>query len=153
MRRKNGPPPSALTRGPQETAFPRVGVGVLLFLDGKVLLGQRRGAHGAGDWAPPGGHLEFGETPEDCARREALEETGLILSAVVPGPFINSFFEQEAKHYVTLFVTASAAGEPQVLEPDKCAGWSWFDWSDLPDPLFKPLASLRTSRWTPPLKR
>lgn len=40
---------------------PRIGVGVLIFRDGKLLLGKRRGSHGAGDWSAPGGHLEFGK--------------------------------------------------------------------------------------------
>ncbi len=56
---------------------PLVGVGVLIVRDGLVLLGKRRHVHGEGDWSPPGGHLEFGETPEECAVREAHEETGL----------------------------------------------------------------------------
>ena len=56
---------------------PQVGVGVLILRDGKVLLGRRKGSHGAGCWSAPGGHLEFGETLEDCAAREVLEETGL----------------------------------------------------------------------------
>lgn len=59
---------------------PQVGVGVLILRDGKVLLGRRKGSHGAGCWSAPGGHLEFGEAVEDCALREALEETGLALS-------------------------------------------------------------------------
>jgi len=41
---------------------PRVGLGVLIIKDGKVLLGRRKGAHGEGTWAPPGGHLECGES-------------------------------------------------------------------------------------------
>ncbi len=52
---------------------PQVGVGVLILRDGKVLLGRRKGSHGAGCWSAPGGHLEFGEAVEDCALREALE--------------------------------------------------------------------------------
>ncbi len=37
---------------------PQVGVGVLILRDGKVLLGRRKGSHGAGCWSAPGGHLD-----------------------------------------------------------------------------------------------
>ena len=40
--------------GQIEKVKPRVGVGVFVFNGGKVLLGKRKGAHGAGDWAPTG---------------------------------------------------------------------------------------------------
>ena len=61
----------------EPSSQPRVGVGVFVLRDGLVLLGLRRGAHGAGTWALPGGHLEFGEAVEHCAAREVHEETGL----------------------------------------------------------------------------
>jgi len=126
-----------------------VGVGVIIVRDGKVLLGERAGSHGAGTWALPGGHLEFGETVADCARREVREETGLAIHDIAPAPYTSDVFMAEGRHYVTLFVTAQARGEPAVLEPAKCLGWGWFRWADLPDPLFPPLQTLRDSGFVP----
>lgn len=59
-----------------------VGVAVIICRQGKVLVGRRKGSHGGGAWAVPGGSLEFGETVEECARREVLEETGLRLGDI-----------------------------------------------------------------------
>lgn len=122
---------------------PRIGVGVLIFREGTLLLGRRMGSHGEGFWSAPGGHLEFGETPLACARREVLEETGLVLDIVHEGPWVNDIFTREQKHYVTLFCIAEAPdSEPQNLEPEKCEGWQWFDCENLPSPLFLPLDDL-----------
>lgn len=51
----------------------------ILFIsdDGHVLLTRRTGRDHAGEWAFPGGAIEGGESAEDCARRETLEETAL----------------------------------------------------------------------------
>jgi 8-oxo-dGTP diphosphatase len=128
---------------------PRVGVGVIIVRQGLVLLGQRRGSHGAGSWALPGGHLEFGEAVDECAVREVREETGLEVRDVSRGPYSSDIFE--GKHYVTLFVVAHiATGEPRLLEPEKCSQWQWFRWSELPNPLFQPLASLHKTGYVPP---
>jgi 8-oxo-dGTP diphosphatase len=130
--------------------LPRVGVAVFVLRGDQFLLGRRRGSHGAGEWALPGGHLEFGETIEDCARREVKEETGLTLGAIRFGPFSNDLFLAEGKHYVTLFVLAEAPeGTPELREPRKCAGWEWHRWSALPEPLFLPLRSLRHRGYRP----
>ncbi len=134
-----------------ESNIPQVGIGVLVIRNGRVLLGRRAGSHGAGTWALPGGHLEFGETPEQCAGRELTEETGLTLIGATRGPFTNSIFTDEAKHYVTLFILGTCdAGEPEIKEPKKCLEWRWFRWSELPEPLFKPLESLVQSGFIPP---
>ena len=133
-----------------EQRTPRVGVGVIVLRDGLVLLGKRNGSHGADTWALPGGHLEFGETVEQCAAREVLEETGLFIQSATLGPYTNDVFVSEGKHYITLFVLAqSVSGEPQLREPAKCSAWQWFRWLELPKPLFQPLASLHRTGFVP----
>ena len=122
---------------------PKIGIGVLIIKDAKVLLGKRKNAHGDGTWAPPGGHLEFGESFQECAQREVLEETGLKLSNLRTYGVTNDIFTQEQKHYVTIFMMAdSFEGEPQILEPHKCECWNWFDLDALPENLFLPLKNL-----------
>ncbi|MGB0123842.1 MAG: NUDIX hydrolase [Silvibacterium sp.] len=61
---------------------PIVGVGAVIFDEGRVLLVQRGHAPMQGEWSLPGGALEVGETLEEGVRREVLEETGLIVEPV-----------------------------------------------------------------------
>ncbi|KAJ5126090.1 hypothetical protein N7448_005400, partial [Penicillium atrosanguineum] len=113
---------------------PKVGVGVFaLNSEGKFILGERKGSHGAGTWALPGGHLEFGESFETCAARELLEETGLQIQNLQFLTAVNSVFEKENKHYITIFMagTVHDAAQPQNLEPEKCTGWEWVSWDEL----------------------
>lgn len=128
-----------------------VGVGVLVLRDGLVLLGRRRGAHGAGTWSAPGGRLEYGEQIEDCAARELREETGLTARSFELGPYANDIFEKARKQYLTVFVVARGIqGHPANLEPDKCEGWAWFRWGEWPSPLFQPVQSFLRIGWRPP---
>ncbi|OED44255.1 DNA mismatch repair protein MutT [Endozoicomonas sp. (ex Bugula neritina AB1)] len=129
---------------------PLIGVGVTIIWEGKVLLGKRKNAHGEGEWAFPGGHLEYGEDIEACARREVMEETGLTLKKCIAGPYTNNVFQSHQRHYVTLIIIAEAmAGTPENREPDKCESWEWFDWNNLPTPLFLPLESLIREQFDP----
>ena len=134
-----------------EEKRPYIGVAVIVVRDGRVLLGKRKNAHGAGTWQFPGGHLEYGESIEACARRELFEETGLSAINLRTGPVTNDVFEDEKKHYVTLFVIADhEKGEARVKEPDKCCGWDWFRWSELPKPYFLPVANLLAQNFSIP---
>jgi len=129
---------------------PRVGVGVVIRRGGKVLLGLRNARHGAGTWQFPGGHLEYGESPAECAVREAFEETGLRVTNVRPGPWTSNVFEAEGRHYVTVMMLADCdEGEPELREPDRCAEWRWCEWGEMPGPLFLPVESLRGQGWEP----
>jgi 8-oxo-dGTP diphosphatase len=116
-----------------------VGVGVFVWKDGKFLMGERRGSHGTGTWSVPGGHLEFGESWAETARREVKEETALEIANVRLLTVTNDIFENDNKHYVTIWIEADwAAGEPIITEPDKYIGQKWCDFSSLPAPLFEP---------------
>ena len=58
---------------------PLIGISVLVMKEGKLLLGKRKGSHGEGEYASPGGHLEHLESFATCALRETMEETGLVI--------------------------------------------------------------------------
>lgn len=116
----------------------RVGTAAFIYRDGLLLLGQRLGSHGEGTYSLPGGHVDFGEEPEDAIKREIEEETGmkvLSVSKASPG-YVNTHFPEEGKQYITLFFRAECEGEPRVMEPTKCGGWGWYDLDHLPSPLF-----------------
>ncbi len=129
---------------------PAVGVAAIVIKEGKVLLGKRKGAHGSGTWAFPGGHLEFNESIEDCAKREVMEETGLRVKNARFAAITNDLFHNENKHYVTLFVVCDHdSGTIQIKEPDKCEAWDWFFWNQFPSPLFLSLKNLLEKRFIP----
>ncbi|KAH8650914.1 NUDIX hydrolase domain-like protein [Tricladium varicosporioides] len=120
----------------------RVGVGVFILasseptLNPRFLIGKRLNSHGSGTYALPGGHLEFSETPEDCAARELMEETGLKVNPnnIQFLTVTNDYMPEDNKHYVTMFMACvrdNESDEPEVLEPDKCEGWEWVAWEDL----------------------
>jgi len=115
---------------------PRVGVGVMVMKGGKVLLGERKGSHGEGEFAFPGGHLEYLESFEDCARREIKEETGIEIQNI-KFLFLANVTKYAPKHYAHIGLTADyKSGEPEVLEPRKCESWDWYDFNKLPSPIF-----------------
>ena|SRR3990167_4823192 len=123
---------------------PRVGIGVLIFKEQKILLGKRIMSHGSGTWSPPGGHLEFRESFEECAIREVNEETGLTIITPEFLAVTNDVFAEENKHYVTIFMVAHYPEEQQIknTEPEKTESWEWFEINALPDNLFLPLKNL-----------
>ncbi|MEB3368861.1 nucleotide triphosphate diphosphatase NUDT15 [Saccharopolyspora mangrovi] len=133
-----------------EIRGPFVGTSAIVVRDAAVLLGKRKGAHGAGSWSFPGGKVDPGEAPEDAAARELAEETGLVATDITTIAWTSDVFDDEGLHYITLHHLIAAEGAPQVLEPDKVESWSWHRWNDLPAPLFTPARSLVETGWRPP---
>ena len=118
----------------------QVGVGVFVNRNGKILVGKRKGSHGTGTWALPGGHLEPGESFETCCKREVLEETGLVVENISPMVFTNDVFHDEGLHYITLFFMGEyESGEAIVAEPLHCEEWRWVSLDQIPQPIFLPL--------------
>ena len=126
-----------------------VGVGVMMFKENKILLGKRHldpekadsELHGEGAWTMPGGKLEYGESFEEAAKREVLEETGICLdkTAVICG----NNDKNEYAHFVTIGLFSDEFdGEAKVMEPDEITEWQWFGLDELPAPLFPPSAKI-----------
>ena len=122
---------------------PSIGVGVLVWRGRQLLLGQRVLEQGRTCWQFPGGHLESEESVIECAVREVLEETGISITAARHLDYTGRAFNAGSRSYLTLFVSCEyASGEATVLEPDKCRHWQWFDYPELPSPLFAPIEIL-----------
>jgi len=131
-----------------------VGIGVFVFKDGKFLMNQRYGSHGAGAWGIPGGHLEFGESFEDTARREIKEETGLEVTNIRFGAITNDYFADEGKHHVSVWMISDwQSGTEYIVEPDKALRQAWFTFDELPTPLFQPWVQLLDSEFIEPIKQ
>ena len=116
---------------------PKTGVGIMIFKVGKILLAKRKSSHGAGEYAFPGGHLEYMESFADCARREIAEECGIKVKNI-RFQLAANVTKYAPKHYVHIGLAADwESGEPQVLEPEKQEAWGWYGLDDLPEPIFE----------------
>ena len=129
---------------------PKVGVGVVIRRGRDVLLIRRSGVHGDGTWSTPGGHLDWGESPEECARREAEEETGVQVGNIRFRAVTNDVFEPEGRHYLTVWMEGDHfGGEPRANAKYEMSEVGWFDWDALPPKLFLPLSNLLGGRCFP----
>ena len=118
---------------------PNIGVGILILRGKRVLMGCRKGPRSAGYFGLPGGYLELHESFRACAQREIFEETGLTDLSLNPF-FLISVKTQEFHCIDMIFLAFLAHGEPIVREPHRVVEWLWYDFNDLPSPLYPPSA-------------
>ena len=112
-------------------------MGIMILKDGKILLGKRKNSHGSGEYAFPGGHLEYMESFEGCAKRETKEECGIEIENI-RFQYLANLTKYASKHYVQIGLAADwKSGEPSVLEPEKCESWDWYDIDNLPESTFE----------------
>lgn len=124
--------------------FIKVGIGVMILDDNKVLLGHRSkdkkdtgGIFEIDCWTLPGGKQEYFETFFECAKREVKEETNLEIGELKLFGAADNI--QPDRHYITLHIIAKKhRGELKVMEPTKEDRWEWFDLDKLPQNLYSP---------------
>lgn len=97
---------------------------------GVVLIRRNRAPFG---WALPGGFIEYGESAEDAARREAWEETGLEVGGLVQFG-VYSDPDRDPRHH-TLTVVFSARAEGPLRAGDDAGQARVFAWDELPSDL------------------
>lgn len=122
----------------------KVGLGIMLLKDNKVLLGHRvtngmdtGGIYEPDSWCLPGGKQEYDETIFEGAKREVKEETNLDIDDLVVFNAMDDM--QPNKHFVTIQIIAREySGELMVMEPNKQDEWRWFDLDNLPNNVYSP---------------
>ena len=89
----------------------------IIFYEGKLLVVKH--FHGAGFWALPGGHLEWGETIHECMKREIIEELG-VTPQIGRLLYVNNFIEKGKEQSIEFFFEITNAGD--YLDIDKLGG-------------------------------
>lgn len=82
----------------------------------------------ASGWGIPGGFIERGEQPEQTARREILEETGLEIKD------LKFFRARTSDRHIEIVCHARASGTPQIKSVE-INGFGWFRVGELPEKL------------------
>ena len=123
-------PPTAIdpNRRPTPAPRPALGVSVCVWRNDAVLLVRRGKAPSKGLWAPVGGHVEFGETLAEAARREVLEEAAITCDIVAFSQLremIGQPGDSAPGHHVVLAVFAALwrAGEAKAGDDAEAVAW------------------------------
>lgn len=133
---------------PDWPRIPYVGVGCIVERNGRILLVREH----RGLWSTPGGHLDFGESLAECAARETLEETGIVVSNVRFVAITNDLLTDVDKHYLTVWMRADSSSDDIFIgDGAEIAEAGWFAEKEIPRPLHRFFESLVCGRSMPSL--
>ena len=117
-------------------AYPLLAASIAVFRDGKALIATRTKAPGAGVWSLPGGLVETGETLEEAALRELMEEVGVEARIVGFNRHVQRVDRDEAGRVRHHFVVASFVGvwvAGEATTGPEAGEVRWVDPADLGD--------------------
>jgi len=103
----------------------------LIIKDSKVLLGKRVIEPAKGMWDVIGGFLDLGELPEDGAKREAKEETGLDVKIESLVGFFVDTYGDTGDVTLNIYYTASVVGG-EMRAQDDVEELRWFTIDEIP---------------------
>jgi ADP-ribose pyrophosphatase YjhB (NUDIX family) len=106
-------------------------VDIIIEIEGQIILIMRKNPpHG---WAIPGGFIDYGESAEDAARREAKEETGLDIVNLRQFHTYSKPDRDPRHHTISVVFVARARGKPKAC--DDATDIGLFDQDTLPGEL------------------
>lgn len=112
----------------------------IIVVDGRVLMVRRRVSEGKLSWQFPAGEVEAGESHEDAAVRETMEEVGL---AVAAKSHLGQRVHPNTGRTMAYVACDVISGEAHVVDADELDAIEWCDQATLtakvPYPLFEPV--------------
>jgi len=98
----------------KEHRNPALTVDIIIELpQGIVLIERKNAPHG---WAIPGGYVDYGESVENAARREAKEETNLDVTLIELLGVYSDPARDHRQHTATVVYVATATGQPRAAD-------------------------------------
>lgn len=107
-------------------------VDIIISVEGQGIALVRRKHYPFG-WALPGGFVDYGETVEEAAIREAREETSLAIESLRQFRVYSDPARDPRQHTISVVFTATATGIPRAA--DDAAAVGVFTPDTLPSPL------------------
>lgn len=105
---------------------------IIRYPDGEIVLIKRGHEPFAGQWAIPGGFVEYGETVEEAAVREANEETGLDIRLDRLVGVYSDPGRDPRGHTVSVVFIATPTGGTLRADSDAADALKTSDWRNLP---------------------
>ncbi|MET9877254.1 NUDIX hydrolase [Actinacidiphila glaucinigra] len=98
--------------------------------EGRVLMVRRRMREGELSWQFPAGGIEAGESPEEAAVRETLEETGLTVSAI---KLLGERVHPKTKRLMSYTACDVVSGTAHVADEEELAELAWVAHAEIPE--------------------